>query len=213
MNGSASSSTARPGLLGLVGRYQLVAVTILVGIVGLLLLLFGAPSPVITWLVSGYALLVALQQTVGMVRDLFRGRFGIDILAVSAIIATVVVGEFWAALVVVLMLTGGEALEDYAGNRSQRELNALLRRVPQVAHLQAPDGSLREVPASEIEVGDLILVRPGEVVPVDGRLESESGSFDESQLTGESLPVDRVRGEVVLSGAVNGTSAVTEVGS
>ncbi|MEO6826129.1 MAG: heavy metal translocating P-type ATPase [Microbacteriaceae bacterium] len=189
-------------------RYWLVALTVGVGILCLALLLFGQ-NTLTAWIASGFAVLVAVLQFVGMVRDLFRGHIGIDVLAISAIIATVAVGEYWAALVVVLMLSGGEALEDYAADRAGRELNALLRRAPQVAHLAVENEALRDVPVAEVRAGDRLLVRAGEVVPVDGVLESSLGSFDESQLTGESLPVDRVKGEGVLSGAVNGATPVT----
>jgi heavy metal translocating P-type ATPase len=166
-----------------------------------------------------YALSIAAWESVGMVRQLTRGKAGLDILAVTAITAAVLVGEPWAALVVVLMLTGGAALEDYAENRSKRELTALLRKAPQRAtrflrDATAPDGAANadtgteEVPVDEIKIGDLLLVRPGELVPVDTVLITRDAVFDESSLTGESLPVERSAGERVFSGAVNGSSAV-----
>ena len=113
-------------------RYPLVAATLFVGAAGLVLLAtpWRGAAP---WLVGAYALAVAAWEAVGMVRSLLRGRAGLDILAVTAVTAAVLVGEPWAALVVVLMLTGGAALEDYAENRSKRELNALLARAPQRA--------------------------------------------------------------------------------
>ena len=80
-----------------------------------------------------------------------------------------------AALIVVLMLTGGEALEDYATSRAHREVSALLDRAPRIAHRVAPDGTIAEVPVGEVAVGDLVMVRPGEVVPVDGLLEGRAG--------------------------------------
>ena len=114
-------------------RYPLVAATILIGLVGVLLGLLGWEAAV-QWLFSGFALVVAFFELVRMVRSILRGHWGLDIL-LAAIIATVLVGEFVASLIIVLMLTGGEALEDYAAGRAQRELNALLERVPQVAHV------------------------------------------------------------------------------
>lgn len=193
-------------------RYPLVAATLLVGAVGLVLLAtpLRSASP---WLVGGYALLIAAWQAVGMIRQLLRGHAGLDILAVTAVTAAVLVGEPWAALVVVLMLTGGEALEDYAENRSKQELTALLRRAPQRATrlLHPGNGAADEtetVGVGEIAVGDLLLVRPGELVPVDAVLVDAAGVFDESSLTGESLPVERARGERVSSGAVNGAASV-----
>lgn len=143
-----------------------------------------------------------------MVRELRRGTFGVDILAVTAIVASVVVGEYWAAIVIVLMLTGGEALEDYAANRAKRDLTALLSRAPQLGHRVMADGSTEDVPIEAVVPGDEVVVRANEVVPVDGTLVSELGVFDESSLTGESLPVERSAGQEVLSGGVNGQAAV-----
>ncbi|QYM74717.1 heavy metal translocating P-type ATPase [Leucobacter luti] len=194
--------------------YPLVAATAAVGIVGLLLLATPARSTA-PWLVGGYALLIAAWQAVGMVRQLLRGHAGLDILAVTAVVAAVLVGEPWAALVVVLMLTGGEALEDYAENRSKRELTALLERAPSQA-IRVLEGQLDEdggertevVDVHEIMIGDTLLVRPGALVPVDAILCEDAASFDESSLTGESLPVDRAAGEKVASGVINGSAAV-----
>lgn len=195
--------------------YPLVAATLLVAAVGLLLLATPAHG-VASWIVGGYALCIALWEAVQMVRSILRGNFGLDILAVTAITAAVLVGEPWAALVVVLMLTGGEALEHYAENRSKRELVALLDRAPRSAtrvlgELSNEPGAseqLEVVPVDEIGIGNTLLVRAGEVVPVDAVLLSPSASFDESSLTGESLPVERSSGEVVASGVVNGSSAI-----
>lgn len=202
-------------LLRWLRSYPAVFVTLVVGIVGLLLLLTPARSDA-TWLVGGYALCVAAWQAVGMIRQLLRGHPGLDILAVTAIVSAVLVGEPWAALVVALMLTGGEALEDYAEARSKRELTALLDRAPTTATRfvpgndggQGPEASRTEqVDVGELRVGDVLLVHPGEIVPVDGVL-LESASLDESSLTGESLPVERAAGERVASGVINGQAAV-----
>lgn len=196
--------------------YPLVFATLAVAALGLLLLTTEARSTA-PWIVGGYALAIAAWEAVGMIRQLLKGRAGLDILAVTAITAAVLVGEPWAALVVVLMLTGGAALEDYAENRSKRELTALLRKAPQQATLllgSAASGTTleavtTEVPVDVVEVGDLLLVRPGALVPVDAILVSDQAVLDESSLTGESLPVERVAGERVASGAVNGATAVT----
>lgn len=143
-----------------------------------------------------------------MVRGLFARQFGLDILAVTAIVATVVVGEYWASLVIVLMLTGGEALEVAAAGRAQRELRALLDRVPQQAHRLESSGDVVDVAVEHVRVGDRLLVRPGEIVPVDAELASARASLDESSLTGESLPVDKAAGDLLLSGSVNGSGAI-----
>lgn len=200
-----------PRLLALVRRYPLVCATVLVGLLGLVLALVGAADAV-RWLFSGFGLAAALIASVGMLRQLFRGSFGVDLLAIIAIVATVLVGEYVATLLIVLMLAGGEALEDFAAGRAARELDALLKRAPQIAHrLDAASKEAIDVPATEVRVGDLLLVRPAEVVPVDGKLRSDSAVFDESSLTGESLPVERTAGDGVLSGSINGQLAATIV--
>ncbi|MEQ1737272.1 MAG: heavy metal translocating P-type ATPase, partial [Rhodoglobus sp.] len=187
-------------------RYPLVFAALVVGVVGLVLLLTPA-SWLIQWVISGFALLVAARETVTMVRRLLKREVGLDLLAVTAIVATVAVEEYWAGLIIVLMLAGGEALEDYASGRAKRELRALLDRAPQLAHRYTAD-DLEDVPVDAVRVGDRLLVRPSEIVPVDCELLSAAASVDESSLTGESMPVDKVTGESLLSGSVNGAGAV-----
>lgn len=200
-----------PRLLALARRYPLVTATVLVGLIGLVLGAFGAADAV-RWLFSGFGLVAALIASVGMVRQLFRGAFGVDLLAIIAIVATIFVGEYIATLLIVLMLSGGAALEDFAAGRAARELDALLKRAPRIAHrLDSTSGAATDVPATDVRVGDLLLVRPSEIVPVDGELHSDSAAFDESSLTGESLPVERGVGDKVLSGSINGQVAATIV--
>ena len=193
-------------LLVLARRYRLVTLTLVVGLIGCILALTGA-GELVRWLFSAYALGIAAWQAVGMVRAMAHGRFGLDVLAVTAIVATVLVGEYVAALIVVLMLTGGEALEDYADRRAKRELDALLSRAPQRAHL-AVDGGYRDVPVDDVRVGDELLVRPAEVIPVDAVLLSAHASIDQSSITGESIPVEAGTGDELLSGSVNGQEAI-----
>ncbi|WP_454083388.1 heavy metal translocating P-type ATPase [Georgenia sp. Marseille-Q6866] len=188
-------------------QYPVVLATLTVGILGGVLEL-GGQHGAARWVVSTFAVVVALLQARGMVDDLRSGTYGIDILAVTAIGSAVAVGEYWAALVVCLMLSGGEALEDYAAGRARRELTGLLENAPQTAHRLDAAGALDDVAVEEVAVDDRLLVRPFEVVPVDGVLESDAATLDESSLTGESLPVDRARGEQLLSGAVNGGEAI-----
>jgi len=192
-------------------RYWAVAATILIGLAGIILALSGA-GDALRWIFSVYALAMAAWQAVGMVREILRGHWGLDILAVTAIVATVVVGEYVAALLVVLMLTGGEALETYANRRAKRELDALLARAPQLAHRMV-GSDIVEVRIDEVRPGDVLLVRPSEVVPVDALLRSSEASVDESSLTGESIPVEKQAGERLLSGSVNGNTAVEVVAS
>jgi heavy metal translocating P-type ATPase len=153
-----------------------------------------------------------LYTVVGMIRDMMRGHFGLDILAVVAMTATLVVDEYIAAIIIMLMLSGGEALEDYAGRRAKRELTALLDRSPRVAHVlvhgNAQSDEVDDVAVDEVNIGNILLIWPSEIIPVDGILLSESGTFDESSLTGESLPVERARGDEILSGVVNGSQAI-----
>ena len=193
-----------------VRRYPLVFATVLVGILFLLLQGAGAGTAA-AWTAGVFAGAVAAKTAAGMVRDIRAGNWGLDILAVIAIAATIAVGEYLAALIIVLMLSGGEALEDYAAGRARGELDALLERAPQQAH-RFPDGdterSAVDIPATGVVPGDLLLIRPAEVVPVDGTLVSPAADFDESSLTGEPLPVGRHAGDAVLSGSVNGTRAV-----
>ena len=192
----------------LLRRYLLVPVTLGVGAVTGALWLVGLPVAA-AWIASGYALGIAAVELWRMIRRLRDGVFGIDVLAIIAIVATVAVGEYVASLIVVLMLTGGQALEDYAEGAAERELTLLLDREPREAHRLEPDGTVRDIPVDAVAIGDLLLVRSGEVVPVDGILRSSATSFDESSLTGESLPVAKLPGDPVASGSVTGVVAST----
>ncbi|HRO30053.1 MULTISPECIES: heavy metal translocating P-type ATPase [Micrococcaceae] len=197
----------------MVRSYPWVVSTLLVLVATLLLEFTGMTGPA-RWLATGFGAVIVLYTAVGMVRDLVRGHWGIDILAVTAIGATLLVGEYLAALVVCLMLTGGEALEGFAAGRAKLSLTSLLERAPQVAHRLDPDGGAQDVPLEQVDVGERLLIRPAEVVPVDGTLVAAAdgadvqADFDESSLTGESLPVTRRTGDQVLSGALNGQQAV-----
>jgi heavy metal translocating P-type ATPase len=193
-------------------RYPVITATIIVGLAVLALALAGYERSS-QWLATVYVSVIIVWTLVGMVRDVMRGHVGLDVLAVVAMVATLAVGEYVASLIIVLMLSGGEALEDYAGRRAKRELTALLDRSPQLAHVivhpsDTTSDEVTDAAADDVAIGDVLLVRPSEIVPVDGILLTESGSFDESSLTGESLPVARSAGEEVMSGAINGSRAV-----
>ena len=199
-------------LLRAITRYPVITLTVIVMIAVLALNLSGLDQAG-RWLATLYVSAIIVWTLIGMVRDVMRGHVGLDVLAVVAMVATLAVGEYVAALIIVLMLSGGEALEDYAGRRAKKELTALLDRSPQIAHVIVhPDATtsdeVRDAAADDVRIGDVLLVRPSEIVPVDGVLLTESGTFDESSLTGESMPVSRAAGEEVLSGAVNGSRAV-----
>jgi heavy metal translocating P-type ATPase len=129
-------------------------------------------------------------------------RLGADVIALLALIGTLVVGEYLAGAVIAVMLTSGRTLEAWAAGRSRRELHLLLSRVPRIAHRRHGD-SIDDISVEDVAVGDLVMVKPGEVLPVDGRVEAGLAVVDESALTGESLPVERQAGEAVRSGTVN----------
>lgn len=160
------------------------------------------------WIGIAVVLFVIAITAVDMIKQILRRHFGLDILALIAMVATLAVGEYVAALIIVLMLSGGEALEDYAERRASRELTLLLNRSPQIAHRIIDSDLVEDISVEQVEVDDLLLVRPSEVVPVDGVLLTEEATFDESSLTGESVPATRLRGELVYSGVLNGNSAV-----
>jgi heavy metal translocating P-type ATPase len=148
------------------------------------------------------ALLALFPLTLTVVRDLLAGRAGVDIIALLAIAGSLALGEYLAGAVVALMLSGGQALEEYAERRARRELSLLLDRSPRRIHLVEGE-ELSERDVDEVRRGDLLLVRAGEVVPVDGRVIGETAILDESALTGEALPVERREGDPVRSGTVN----------
>jgi heavy metal translocating P-type ATPase len=160
------------------------------------------------WVLGVVALFEVIPLLYGMFQDIRSGSYGIDILAATAIVASVLLHQTWAAMVVVLMLTGGESLEDYAEHRSKSELDALLARAPQKAHV-IHNRKTVDVAVSELKVGEKIIIKPGELVPVDATIIEGSGSFDEASLTGESLPQLREVGQQLLSGSVAVDAAVT----
>lgn len=191
----------------LIKHYPVVALTIGVGIAVAIASLVGQAAAG-RWVATIYVASFVVWTSVGMVRDVLRGNFGLDILAVMAMIATLAVGEYVASLIVVLMLSGGGALEEVAGRRARRDLSALLDRAPSVAHVVDDEGEIHDVPVEQVAVGDTFLVRPSEFVPVDGELLTDEAEFDESSLTGESLPVTLLAGQEVMSGSINGIRAV-----
>ena len=184
----------------------------------MLAVIAGLVAGIVFWLtdqttalaVTAYLVLgvVTLTTAVGMVRDLLAGRWGLDVLAVIAMIATLAVGEYIAGLIIALMLTGGEALEDLAARRATRELDRLLSRAPSFAGRVDPEsGEVESIALDEVAVGDTLLVRSSEILPVDGVLLSESATIDESSVTGEPIPTHFTEGDPLLSGTVNGTAS------
>jgi heavy metal translocating P-type ATPase len=147
----------------------------------------------------------AVPITYEVIRGIVRRDPGVDLIAMLAIVASLLLGEYLAGAVIALMLASGKFLEAWADRRAHRELSALLERAPHVAHRYEADG-LHTRPIDAIELGDRLMVKTGEVVPVDGMLES-NGVLDEAALSGESKPVERPMGDLVRSGAVNAGSA------
>lgn len=194
-------------LLNFVREYNLFSIATLAVIIGLALQ-FSGQQTAAKWLLSVVALVEVLPLLWGMWQDFRSGSYGLDILAATAIIASVMLGEYWAGIVVVLMLTGGESLEDYAEHRAKSELDALLKHAPHKAHVLRK-GKIVDVDVSELKVGDKIIIKPGEVVPVDAVIVEGTASFDESSLTGESVPQSRKTGDELLSGSTNLDGAVT----
>ena len=149
-----------------------------------------------TLLVGGVPLVL---QTL---RGLIRGRFAADVVAMLAIVTAFLLGQYFAGAVIVLMQSGGEALEAYAMRRASQSLEALLARAPKVAH-RLRDTELEDVPVEAVRIGDLLVVKPGDLVPVDAEVTAGTSSVDQSALTGEPLPIRAVVGTALMSGSIN----------
>lgn len=158
--------------------------------------------PLVLMLIAGGVPLVG-----GLAVKLATGRFGSDLLAGISIVTSVILGEYLAGVLVVLMLSGGEALESRAVSRAGDVLAALARRMPSAAHRKAAAG-LVDVPLADIRVGEVVVVLPHEICPVDGTVVAGRGSMDESYLTGEPYRIAKAPGSAVLSGAINGEAAI-----
>jgi heavy metal translocating P-type ATPase len=154
-------------------------------------------------LVAVVPLLPLLRE---MVEKLHRRQPGVDIIALLAVVASLALGELLTAAIVGLMLATGQFLEDYAAGRAERELTSLIQRAPRTAHLKGGD-TVETVDVAEIRRGDHLLVKSGEVIPVDGVVTSGVAVVDESALTGEPLPAERSHGDLVSSGTVNAADA------
>ncbi len=154
-------------------------------------------------LVAGGAPLV-----IGLTRRLIVGDFGSDLLAGISILTSALLGEYLAGSIVVLMLSGGTALEEYATRRASSVLGALAKRMPRIAH-RKKDDQVADVDVAEIQVGEQLVVFPHEVCPADGVVVEGRGSMDESYLTGEPFLIQKLTGAAVLSGALNGESVLT----
>ncbi|MFO1151944.1 MAG: heavy metal translocating P-type ATPase [Alsobacter sp.] len=168
---------------------------------GLALLAAGRADEAHLAFTGGTAVVLAVLLGV-IVSSLARGAFGLDIIAAASMAGALWVSETLAGNVVALMFAGGQLLESYAQARAQREMTALLARQPRTA-LRYEEAGLVERPMPEIGPGDRLLVRSGDVVPVDGAVDADAAVVDEAALTGESVPIRRARGQPLMSGSTN----------
>lgn len=187
-------------------------VVILLGIIGVILdFLCGKPTianlPIAEILIDIFGIYQAITMAIEMIGDIRKGRWGVDILAIIAIASTMAIGDYWAAWMILVMFTGGESLEDYATSQADKELRSLLNNNPRRAN-KLVDGKVTEVNVDDLQVGDTVLIKPAGQVPVDGTLIKGESSFDQSSLTGESVPVNRKPGDDLMSGSINGDTAV-----
>ncbi len=148
------------------------------------------------------AALVALVVAIDFVRGLRHGTLGVDVIALLAILGALILHEHLAGIIIALMVAGGSTLEELAAARARRELAALLGRTPRIAHRRDGD-TVVDVPVDLVRSDDLMLVKPGETVPVDGVIIDSAAMLDESALTGEPIPITRAAADTVRSGVVN----------
>ncbi|KRL36452.1 heavy metal translocating P-type ATPase [Liquorilactobacillus uvarum] len=142
-----------------------------------------------------------------MLYTLQSGSYGIDLLAITAIISTLAVNEYWASIVVLIMLVGGETLEDYATKKANLELKALLDNSPRIAH-RIKNNVTTDTKVENIKISESLLVKPGELVPVDGYIIKGEGQINESSLTGEAQPIFKRLGDYLMSGSLNQNSSI-----
>ncbi|MBK7369359.1 MAG: heavy metal translocating P-type ATPase [Candidatus Eisenbacteria bacterium] len=193
-------------------RSTIIAVLAVVAIVAHLAMRYGmrwepriAAIPLFVALAVGGA-----PQVYGLIRNLLRREFGSDLLGGISIVTSVVLGEYLAGTIIVLMLAGGEALERGAMGRASSALAALAKRMPAVAHRKRGDVT-EDVPLADLAVGDTVVLHPHEICPADGTVSEGRGVMDESYLTGEPFRATKTRGSAVMSGAVNGDAVLTVV--
>ncbi|HLJ32841.1 MAG TPA: hypothetical protein VKU38_04280, partial [Ktedonobacteraceae bacterium] len=188
-------------LWDVVRRYPVPCATVSLMITSLVLWLIGR-GDLANWTLLAVVLLGGIPLLWETLKQVFHREFGVDVIAILAIGGSVFLGQYLAGALVVLMLSGGGALEAYALRRARSSLSALAERVPRTAHIWRGD-ELISIPAEQVAVGMEIVVKPGEVIPVDGVVTSGSASVSEADLTGEPVPVRKDLGMLVLSGSVS----------
>lgn len=175
---------------------------VMVLLAGGLLLWLAGHAEITHWMLFAVLLLGGLPLVWNTMQQFVRHEFSVDVIALLAITGSLLLGQYLAGALIVLMLSGGEALEAYALRRARSSLSALAERAPRTAHIWQED-ELVSIAAEQIEVGMQIVVKPGEVIPVDGIVTSGVSSVSEADLTGEPVPVRKTTGILVLSGSVN----------
>jgi heavy metal translocating P-type ATPase len=158
------------------------------------------------WIWAAATVPVVLGLAIAIIRDLMAGRMGVDAIALLSMAGALALGENLAAVVVAVMYAGGNVLEDFAVERAERDLKSLVDRAPRIAH-RRQESTIIDIAVEHVGVGDMILVRAGEVIPVDGIIASASAMIDEAALTGEPMPAARREGEAARSGTVNAGEA------
>ncbi len=158
-------------------------------------------------LITVAVIVMAISMVIEMVKTIKSGQYGVDLLAIIAVISTILVQQYWASWMILVMLTGGDSLEDYAQSQAGKELKALLDQTPRTAS-RLQDGKLTTVKVEALKIGDHVIVKPGSQVPIDGKIIKGTSSFDQSSLTGESLPVTKTAGDDLMSGSINGDASV-----
>lgn len=191
-------------------RYGVIAVVSTICIVLHLVLRYGPLSAAeqVNWPLWFVLAVGGVPLTWELFLKLIQGEFGSDLLAGVSIVTSVILGEYLAGALVVLMLSGGEALESFAVRNASRALEALAKRMPSVAHRKQGD-KVVDIAVEAIGIDDELVVFPHEVCPVDGTVVSGHSAMDESYLTGEPYVLSKTPGSTVLSGAVNGDGALT----
>jgi heavy metal translocating P-type ATPase len=165
---------------------------------------FYSVRPAVIWIVATVPVVAVLALSI--LRDLWVGRLGVDAIALVSMSAAIALGQPLAGIVVAIMYAGGTVLEDFARGRAERDLSALTDRSPRLAHRRS-GGTLETITADEVKVGDVLFVRAGELVPVDGILIDAVASLDESAVTGEPLPERRHASDTLRSGTINAGEA------
>ena len=159
-----------------------------------------------SWCWAGGTIPVVVGLLASMVRDFLAGRVGVDAVAFVSMSGALVLGQNLAGIVIAVMYAGGNILEDFAVARAERDLRSLIDRAPKVAHRRVAS-TIEDVPIEQVAVGDDLLVRSGEVIPVDGIIASPAAVLDEAAVSGEPIAVSRQAGELARSGCLNAGDA------